>query len=128
MSDQRRHEAPELGNAIGRMLNALIRRAAEGDWEALEALHRVEQMAPAAATAGLTVAKESYSLAQLGDVVGTTRQAVGQRIANESWKSWTPIAVAWGDPDDAHALVTELGPCCHPTCLGMARCRERSLL
>lgn len=105
MSD--RHESPEIGAMIGRMLNALIRRAAAGDWEALEALAAVEDLAPVAMTAGLTVARERYSLAELGDVVGVTRSAVAQRTARTSV-----------------VLAATPGNCGHPTCVGMARCRR----
>jgi hypothetical protein len=115
VSDQQRHESPELGAFIGRMLNALIRRAAEGDWEALEALARIEALAPAAMTAGLVASRDRYSLATLGSVVQTTRQAVQQRTKSDGWKTHTPE-------------VKGLGQCAHPTCVGMARCREGALL
>jgi hypothetical protein len=98
-----RHESPEIGSMVGRMLNALIRRAADGDWEALEALAAIEQAAPAAMTAGLSLAREHYSLAQLGGVVGTTRQAVAQRTARTE-----------------HAATPG---CKHARCVGVARCR-----
>jgi len=97
-----RHEAPELGSMIGRMLNALIRRAAEGDWEAIEALAEVEALAPAATNAALRAARETYSLAELARVTGTSRAAVAQRAARP---------------------LPEGMPCEHPTCLGMKRCR-----
>lgn len=103
-----RHEAPEIGAMIGRMLNALIRRAAEGDWEALEALREIEHLAPAAMTAGLVVSRREpgYSLAQLADVMGVTRSAIAQRTARA---------------DVEHAR----GPdCLHPLCVGVKRCRE----
>ena len=103
MTDQKRHEAPEIGAMIGRMLNALIRRAAEGDWEALEALAEVEALAPAATNAALAAARADYSLAQLAEVMGTTRSAVAQRAARP---------------------LPERRPCDHGTCLGMRRCRE----
>lgn len=110
-----RHESPEVGAAIGRMMNALIRRAADGDWEALEALAGVERLAPAAMTAGLVAAREHYSNAVLGNVVGTTRQAVSQRTQSDAWKDHTPD-------------VADMGRCGHATCVGMRRCREGSLL
>lgn len=99
-----RHEAPEVGAMIGRMLNALIRRAADGDWEALEALAEVERLAPAATNAALHAARDTYSLAQLAPVMGTTRSAVAQRAARFD---------GTGSPE-----------CDHPTCLGMKRCRR----
>ena len=81
-TDQRRHEAPEVGDMICRMLNALVRRAAEGDTEALEQLARVEDMAGAALSSGLAVAHSAagYSWAELAAVTGTSRQAVSQRV------------------------------------------------
>lgn len=110
-----RHESPELGAMIGRMMNALIRRAADGDWEALEALAATERLAPAAMTAGLVAAREHYSNGVLGAVVHTSRQAVSQRTTTTAWKAHTPD-------------VADMGPCGHPTCVGMRRCREGSLL
>lgn len=110
MTGQRRHESPEVGAMIGRMLNALVRRAAEGDWEALEALAEVERLAPAAMTAGLTISRRSevkpdgYSLAELAKVVGVTRSAISQRTAPQQHK---------GTPRD----------CGHALCVGMKRCR-----
>lgn len=35
---QKRHESPELGDTIVRMMRALVTRAAEGDTEAIEQL------------------------------------------------------------------------------------------
>lgn len=110
-----RHESPELGAAIARMMNALIRRAEGGDWEALEALAHIEKMAPAAMSAALDASRHHYSLATLGSVVGTSRQAVQQRTRTRGWVTFTPD-------------VADLGPCGHSTCVGMRRCREGSLL
>lgn len=103
---QRRHESPELGAMVGRMLNALIRRAAEGDTEAVEQLGNLEDLAHQAHTSGLAEARRApgYSLAELARVTGTTRQAVSQRTAN-------PPA------DGMHP------GCGHHGCVGMRRCR-----
>lgn len=95
---------------VGRMLNALIRRAGEGDWEALEALHEIETLAPAAMNAGLTVSRrnddnpDGYSLAQLAGVVGVTRSAIAQRTSST----------------DDHKGTCGCG---HALCVGMRRCR-----
>lgn len=77
-----RHEAPEIGAMAGRMLNALVRRAAEGDTEAIEQLQQLEQLAAAAYSAGLAAAKHEggYSLGELAAVTGSSRQNVRQRI------------------------------------------------
>lgn len=81
---QRRHEAPELGDAIVRMMRALVTRASEGDTEAIEQLARVEQLAPTATTMAMQLARSAgrhgYSYTQLGAVLGTTRQAARQRV------------------------------------------------
>lgn len=102
LDGQRRHESPDLEAMVGRMLNALIRRCAEGDTEAVEALGNLEALARHAHTAGLAEARRAggYSLAELAKVTGTTRQAVSQRTA-------TGAAAA----------------CLHHGCVGMRRCR-----
>lgn len=108
MSDQPRHEAPEVGAAVLRMVNGLIRRAADGDTEAIEALYVIEGMAPHATNAALSLARTDagYSLAELATVTGTTRPAIQQRIGRAS----------------AAMLLTD---CTHLRCIGMRRCRER---
>jgi hypothetical protein len=95
-----RDESPEIGAMIGRMLNALVRRAAEGDEGALAALVEVEALAPAATNAAVALAREVYSLGELAAHLGVTRGAVAQRAAR-------PL------PEGT----------CHAVCLGMARCR-----
>lgn len=102
MSD--RHESPEIGAMIGRMMNALIRRAEGGDWEALEALREIETLAPAAMNAALTVSRQEYSLAELAGVVGVTRSAIQQRTRADQHHKGTP-------------------GCGHALCVGMRRCR-----
>jgi hypothetical protein len=93
-----RHEAPEVGSAVLRMMNGLIRRAADGDQEAVEALAAIESFAPNATNAALTVSPYSYG--ELAPVMGTSRAAVQQRVGR--------------------AKAAECG---HYTCLGMKRCR-----
>lgn len=82
MTGQRRHESPEVGAAAFRMIRALVRRAAEGDTEALEQLAKVERMAAAGTTVALHQAHQAagYSYTELADVTGTTRQAARQRV------------------------------------------------
>lgn len=108
-AQQRRHEAPEVGAMVGRMLNALIRRAGEGDTEALEQLQYVEELARLAHTAGLVAARQDagYSLSQLAAVEGTSRQAISQR---------TGLSNIDG--------LGAAGRCGHHACTGMRRCRE----
>lgn len=103
MSGQRRHEAPDVGDAIVRMMRGLVTRAAEGDTEAVEQLARVEQLAPAAtALAGRLAHDRGYSYTELGAVLGVSRQAARQRALNTF-----PTAEPWAltDTPDAHQLV-----------------------
>lgn len=97
-----RHESPEVGAAITRMMNGLIRRAADGDTEAIEALAEIEAFAPNATGAALALAhaRSGYSFAELAAVTGTTRGAVQQRVAR--------------------AVARRV---CHLSCIGMRRCR-----
>lgn len=81
---QRRHEAPELGSMIRRTVRALVRRAAEGDTEALEQLAMLERELPSATSSALAMMNAgtrgpAYSFTELAAVVGTTRQATRQR-------------------------------------------------
>jgi predicted RecB family endonuclease len=105
-----RHEAPEVGAAVLRMMNGLIRRAAEGDTEAIEALAEIEAFAPRATNAALALAHhgktmtDGYSYAELAAVTGTSRPAVQQRVTR------------------AESIVDE--GVCHLACLGMRKCRE----
>lgn len=69
-----------------RVLRALVRRAESGDWEALEQLAMIEQVAASSTGEALTrmqagtgSAGVAYSWAQLGDVLGVTRQSAQQR-------------------------------------------------
>lgn len=94
-----RHEAPECGAAILRMMNGLIRRAADGYQEAVEALAMVEGFATNATNAALAVAP--YSHGELAPVLGASRSAVAQRVGK-----------------------AQPAECGHHTCLGMRKCRE----
>jgi hypothetical protein len=84
MPAQRKHEAPELGSMVRRMVRALVRRAAEGDWEAIEQLAMLEREVPTATSCALGMMNagssgNAYSFTELGAVLGTSRQAARQR-------------------------------------------------
>lgn len=77
-----RPECPEVGSAARRMVRALVKRAEEGDTEAIEQLvetqHEVTQSITAAGRALHQVA--GYSYTELGQVLGTSRQAARERF------------------------------------------------
>ena len=82
---QNKHEAPEIGAMVRRMVRALVRRAAEGDTEALEQLAQLEAELPTATSCALAMMNAeprpgpTSSFTELGDVLGTSRQATRQR-------------------------------------------------
>lgn len=85
MGEQQRHEAPEIGGMVRRMMRALVRRAAEGDTEALEQLASLTDESRYAQTAaiilmqsGERMAGDGYSFGHLAGVLGVTRQATRQ--------------------------------------------------
>lgn len=82
-SRRERPECPEVGSAARRMVRALVKRAEEGDTEAIEQLvetqHEVTQAITAAGQALHSVG--GYSYTELAQVLGTTRQAARQRFA-----------------------------------------------
>lgn len=83
---QRRHESPAVGDAVLRMMRALVTRAADGDTEAIEQLARIEQLAAPATTLALKLAHDTqpYSYTFLADILGCTRQAARQRVTQPS--------------------------------------------
>lgn len=78
---QRRHESPDVGAMVLRMLRSLVERAAEGDLEAIEQLAMIEARAGKAVGAAMMRAHDGagYSWTELAGAVGTTRQAARAR-------------------------------------------------
>jgi hypothetical protein len=115
MSAKREREASELASASVRLFRALARRAGQGELEALEALHMLEdslQLQLGAAVAGYREFRpahnaEPYSWADVGRALGTTRQAAQQRFRTAT------VAPAW----PASSCVCDPGKCnpleCH---------------
>lgn len=81
MAGQRRHEAPELGGMVQRVIRSLVARAAEGDTEAIEELATISRVAGLAVPYAAQLAHErmGYSYTELAGVLGVTRQAARQR-------------------------------------------------
>lgn len=82
MKRQRRErEAPEIGAMASRVLRALVRRAADGDSEALEQLLELERELPAAIKdAGRGMHEFGYTYTEIADVAGISRQAARERF------------------------------------------------
>lgn len=84
-----RHESADLASAIRRQVRALVRRAADGDTLALEALADLEDFVPqAVAVAGHVMhastdayPRSAYSWSEIAQVTGTSRQAAHRRHA-----------------------------------------------
>jgi hypothetical protein len=95
VTGQRRHEAPEVGDAVVRMLRGLVRRAGEGDTEAVEQLRRLDNLTGSALCLGLLSAtRAGYSTRELGRVMGTSGVAVVKRL-----DVGRAIEVEWSRPD-----------------------------
>lgn len=84
-------EASELAGAVQRFLRALVRRAGEGDSEAVEALNAVHQATGQALTDGVRAWRAfqpahnapAYSWTDVASLLGITRQAAQQRFGRE---------------------------------------------
>lgn len=110
-----RKEAPEVGAAVVRMMRALVARAAEGDWEAIEQLAMIEQLAPTATSLALQLAHDGgagYSFTELANVLGSTRQAARQRVQR--------VRLAGVLHGAGHVLVPGHTKRTCPTCTGAA--------
>lgn len=79
---RRRHEAPEVAAASRRFMRALVKRAAEGDTEALEGLVGLQATLQEAITdAGRALHDQAgYSFTDLAKVLGISRQGARQRF------------------------------------------------
>ncbi|HEX7873964.1 MAG TPA: hypothetical protein VF475_13700 [Sphingobium sp.] len=84
----KRREANELEAFVKRMFRALVRRSAEGDLEAVEALARLSRSCEAATReAGDAAWRHGYSYTQLADALGVSRQAARQRFTKKELNS-----------------------------------------
>jgi hypothetical protein len=83
---KRDHESPDLVAMLNRVAKALVRRAAEGDLEAVSALRQAERtMGSALIEAAQAAHSEpnAYSWTEIGRELGMTRQAAQQRFGSE---------------------------------------------
>lgn len=77
MTRKRTREAPEIGEFMGRMTRALVRRATEGETEALIVLRDLRDQVDAALLAAVAGAHDEfgYAYSYIGAELGVTRQA-----------------------------------------------------
>lgn len=77
------YEAPEMEQMITRVLKSLVRRAAEGDLEAISALRNVAEKADDALVSAVQQNREgvnAYSWTEIGRELGISRQGAQQRF------------------------------------------------
>lgn len=78
------YEAPEMGAMLKRIARAMVRRAADGELEAVSVLAEVHTAIGEAIAEGARAAHaRGYSWTEIGHELGITRQAARQRFATE---------------------------------------------
>jgi len=84
MAEQRRYECPEIAAFLKRMARAMVRRAAEGDLEALSALQESRDAIDVAMTDAARALHDDflYSWTQIGTELHISRQAARQRFGH----------------------------------------------
>jgi hypothetical protein len=81
---KRRHEAPEVAAGILRMMQALARRAGEGDLEALESLALLQRSMRVQVTeAARALRQAGYSWTDIAGCLGISRQGAQQRFGGD---------------------------------------------
>lgn len=81
---KREYEAPDLTAMLVRTANALVKRAEEGDLEAISALADAERAMHDALTAAVRANRagvNAYSYAEIGRELGISKQAAAKRFA-----------------------------------------------
>jgi hypothetical protein len=108
-------EAPEVGAAVQRMMQALVRRAGTGELEALEALVTLQADLDRALTDAVTAYRQGpaqATWAHIGEAVGTTRQAAFARFGDEGGTETAPASRLqdFQYPEGAGAVLGEPRP------------------
>lgn len=104
---KREREAPEVGAMAGRVIRALVRRAGEGDTEALEQLLSLQaQVAAAVNDAGAGLHRFGYSYTELAGVAGISRQAARERFGRSTDTPNTPAMPA---PESTNPETARMG-------------------
>lgn len=85
MAGKRHYEAPDMAGFVRRVARAMVRRAAEGDLEALSALVEIRRATDAAINdAARALHAEGHSWTDIARELGTTRQNARQRFSNDT--------------------------------------------
>ncbi len=82
---RREREADEMRKFLGRMMRAMVVRAAAGDLDALVALRQIRgdvDEAVVDAARALHEFRQPYSWTEIGDALGISRQAARQQFAD----------------------------------------------
>ena len=80
---RRTREASDMGQMVGRVLRSLVKRAEQGDMDALETLVAVQDYAAIEArraARALRGEEWGYSWSDIGNALGITKQAAQQRF------------------------------------------------
>lgn len=81
----RHRDSSEIGSMAQRVMRALVRRAGEGDTEALEVLVAIQgEVSGHVHQAGVALVSFGYTYADLANVLGVTRQAATKRFSTEA--------------------------------------------
>lgn len=82
----------------GRVIRALVRRAGEGDAEALEELLKLSELLPAAIKdAGVAMHAFGYTFTELADIAGVSRQAARERFSDRLPVADEPKPFPWDE-------------------------------
>lgn len=82
MTSRRTYEAPDMAAFLRRTMRAMVRRAADGDQEVLQALQQTRiELDAAMVDAARALNDRGYSWAFIAGELGTTRQNAYQRFA-----------------------------------------------
>lgn len=83
---RREYEAPDMGAMLTRQARALVRRAAEGDLEAMSVLRAAEREMHDALVDAVTEnrkGRNAYSWTEIGRELGISRQAAQQQYGRK---------------------------------------------
>lgn len=100
-----KHEAPAIGAMASRVMRSLVRRAEEGDVEALQVLIGLQDTLQAAVTeAGQGLHARGFSFGYIAAETGVSRQAAAKRFASTKGQAKAKP----GEPEGTATLLDAL--------------------